>query len=60
MGVVDYLIEGVKVVCHLERTGIWKELSRPALCSKELLWESAKPSRAKLLLPRRPTAIDAV
>eukprot|EP00973_Karenia_brevis_P009869 1334102-Karenia_brevis.AAC.1 len=27
LGVADYLIEGVKVVGHLERTGIWKELS---------------------------------
>eukprot|EP00973_Karenia_brevis_P091355 12407069-Karenia_brevis.AAC.1 len=60
MGVVDYLVEGVKVVGHLGRTGIWKALERPALCSRESLWKNARESQAKLLQPRKPTKIDAV
>eukprot|EP00973_Karenia_brevis_P078606 10911992-Karenia_brevis.AAC.1 len=58
--VADYLVEGVKVVGNLDRTGIWQNCDKLATCSQRILWEGAKRTQSKLLEPRSPTEIDAV
>eukprot|EP00973_Karenia_brevis_P070426 9790048-Karenia_brevis.AAC.1 len=58
MGVVDYLVEGVRVVGNLPRIGIWKQEDKRAVCSEKVLWAGAKQAQEKLMEHRRVTKID--
>eukprot|EP00973_Karenia_brevis_P091477 12407603-Karenia_brevis.AAC.2 len=60
-GVANYLVEGIKIVGHLERTGI---CSFGASCfvpqEPPPFRKSAKELQARLLQPRKSTEMDLV
>eukprot|EP00973_Karenia_brevis_P001233 168764-Karenia_brevis.AAC.1 len=58
LGVVNYLIQGVKVVGNLETVGIWKPQDRRAACSVQAVWEGSKQAQIKMLEARRPIDVD--
>eukprot|EP00973_Karenia_brevis_P006417 873407-Karenia_brevis.AAC.1 len=56
--VADLLVTGIKSVGEVPRTGLWKPVSIPAICSVKTLWDRAKVTQAALLRPRPASGME--